>query len=72
MVAFVDGDERITYAEFDERTDRLANALTSEGVLPGDRVLWIGANSHRVFELLVAAGIIFAAGFAFRQWRQSR
>lgn len=70
MVALVDGDERITYAEFDERTDRLANALTSEGVLPGDRVLWIGANSHRVFELLVAAGKVGAI-LCPANWRQS-
>ncbi|MEN0138132.1 MAG: AMP-binding protein [Rhodococcus sp. (in: high G+C Gram-positive bacteria)] len=70
MVALVNGDERITYAELDERTDRLANALTGEGVVPGDRVLWIGANSHRVFELLIAAGKVGAV-LCPANWRQS-
>ncbi|MFF2107076.1 AMP-binding protein [Rhodococcus koreensis] len=69
-VAVVDGDRRFTYAQFDDRTDRLAHALQSEGVLPGDRVLWLGANSHRVLELLVAAAKAGAV-LCPANWRQS-
>ena len=41
-VALVDGDHRYTWLEFDERVNRLANALLREGVNVGDRVLWLG------------------------------
>jgi acyl-CoA synthetase (AMP-forming)/AMP-acid ligase II len=54
-VAFVDGDVRLTWTEFDERTNRLANALAADGVGAGDRVLWLGQNSVRIWELLAAA-----------------
>lgn len=37
-LAVIDGTMRITYAELLERTQRLAGALASLGVLPGDRV----------------------------------
>lgn len=69
-VAFVDGDHRITYADFDERTNRLANALVDARVQPGDRVLWLGVNSFRIFELLVACGKI-GAMLCPANWRQS-
>ena len=55
VVAFVDGEVRLTWTEFDDRTNRLANALAAEGVGAGDRVLWLGQNSVRVWELLGAA-----------------
>ena len=38
-VALVRGDERVTYAELDARSNRLANALARAGVARGDRVL---------------------------------
>lgn len=53
--ALVDGPVRLTWPEFDERTNRLANALRGVGVGPGDRILWLGQNSFRVYELLGAA-----------------
>lgn len=59
-VALVDGDVRLTWPELDERTNRLANALTGAGVGPGDRVLWLGQNSFRIWELLGAAAKIGA------------
>ncbi|MEV5712862.1 AMP-binding protein [Amycolatopsis mediterranei] len=55
VVAFVDGEVRLTWTEFDDRTNRLANALAAEGVGAGDRVLWLGQNSVRIWELLGAA-----------------
>jgi long-chain acyl-CoA synthetase len=58
--ALVDGPVRLTWPEFDERTNRLANALSGAGVGPGDRILWLGQNSFRVYELLGAAAKIGA------------
>jgi fatty-acyl-CoA synthase len=48
--AVVDGDRRFTYAEYAERTHRLANALSSLGVEPGDRVSFITYNCHQLLE----------------------
>ncbi|MEV5829765.1 AMP-binding protein [Spirillospora sp. NPDC052242] len=59
-VALVDGDLRLTWSELDVRTNRLANALASAGVKAGDRILWLGQNSFRVYELLGAAAKIGA------------
>lgn len=58
--ALVDGDVRLTWTQLDERTNRLANALRAAGVGPGDRILWLGQNSFRVYELLGAAAKIGA------------
>lgn len=44
-VALVDGDRRYTYAELDERVRRVAAALTSLGVGPGDHVVTVLKNS---------------------------
>lgn len=54
-IALVDGEVRLTWQQLDERTNRLAQALTVAGVGPGDRVLWLGQNSFRIWELLGAA-----------------
>jgi acyl-CoA synthetase (AMP-forming)/AMP-acid ligase II len=43
-IAVVDGDRRFTYAEFDERVNRLAAALANRGVAAGDRVAVLAAN----------------------------
>ena len=50
----------LTWPELDERVNRLANALRGTGVGPGDRILWLGQNSFRVYELLGAAAKIGA------------
>jgi fatty-acyl-CoA synthase len=46
----VDGDRRFTYAQYAERTHRLANALRRLGVRPGDRVSFISYNCHQLLE----------------------
>jgi acyl-CoA synthetase (AMP-forming)/AMP-acid ligase II len=55
------GDETRTYAEMEERSNRLANALLSAGLAPGDRVgTWL-ENSIRCIELdfaLAKAGLV--------------
>src|SRR4051795_126720 len=68
--ALVCGDERYTYAEFDQRVSRLANALRERGVGAGDRILWLGQNCHVVLEALLAAAKL-GATFCPANWRQS-
>ena len=46
----VDGEKRFTYAQYAERTHRLANALRALGVQPGDRVSFMSYNSHQLLE----------------------
>jgi 3-oxocholest-4-en-26-oate---CoA ligase len=53
--ALVCGDRRLTYAEFDERATRLANALTERGVGPGDHVALYLYNGTEYLEAMVAA-----------------
>jgi len=50
-VAVIDGERRFTYAEFGERSHRLAGALQDADISPGDRVAAICANSHVMLEL---------------------
>jgi len=69
-VAVVDGDRAFTYPELDARVDRLAGSLSVAGVGAGDRVLWLGQNSFRVLELLLAAARLGAI-LCPANWRQS-
>jgi fatty-acyl-CoA synthase len=48
--AIVDGPDRFTYAQFQERVNQLAHALLSLGVKPGDRVCILSPNSHYFLE----------------------
>jgi len=48
--ALVCGDQPITYAELADRCDRVAPALRSLGLEPGDRVAILAANCHRYVE----------------------
>jgi fatty-acyl-CoA synthase len=48
--AVVCNDVRHNYAQFAERTRRLAGALIEVGVAPGDRVAFLGTNCHRLLE----------------------
>ena len=59
-LALADGDHHLTWPELDERVSRLASALRAAGLGPGDRILWLGQNSFRVYELLGAAARIGA------------
>ena len=49
-VGIIDGDRRFTYREYGERCDRLSNALAALGVGRGERVAWLGYNSHQLME----------------------
>jgi len=52
--AVVDGDLRLTYAEFFQRCDCWSNALRSLGVKQGDRVAYIAPNTHAMLESFYA------------------
>src|SRR3984957_12681534 len=60
--AVVCNQERFSYAEFADRTRRLAGALRRAGVHPGDRVAFLSANCHRLLEayygVLEAVGVL--------------
>ncbi len=55
---------RVTsFAEFDVKTNKVANALIAMGLKKGDRIAYLGKNSDHYFELLlgaVKAGIVMA------------
>ena len=48
--AVVDGDLRLTYAQFFDRCDRWSSALQGLGVTKGDRVAYIAPNTHSHLE----------------------
>lgn len=61
-VALVDGGRTRTYAELDERTNRLANALRDKGLRAGDRVALVTGNRLECVEVMVGAakaGLVF-------------
>jgi amino acid adenylation domain-containing protein len=61
-VALIVGESRVTYAQFDETANRLAQALRSRGVTPGDRVVIFLDNS---VEAAVAVFAALKAGAVF-------
>jgi long-chain acyl-CoA synthetase len=60
LVAVIEGDLSLTYRQLDERVNRLAAVLRSKGVTRGDRILWLGQNSFRVLETLLAGARVGA------------
>jgi fatty-acyl-CoA synthase len=44
------GKKRFTYAQFGERCERLADALVTAGVAPGDRIGYLSLNTHQLLE----------------------
>lgn len=57
--AFIAGEVRLTYAELDASSDRLAASLARGGIKPGDRVLMVLDNGH---EAVVSFFGIWKAG----------
>ncbi len=54
------GDKRFTYAEFADRSRRLASGLERLGVKPGDRVACLSFNTHQLLESYY--GVVQARG----------
>ena len=53
-VALIQGDERLTYAQVNERANRIAHALLTLGVRKGDRVAVLGRNSADYVAIIFA------------------
>jgi acyl-CoA synthetase (AMP-forming)/AMP-acid ligase II len=70
LLAVVDGAVRLDFTAFDRRTTQLANALADRGVARGGRVLWLGQNSFRILETLIACAKLGAV-FCPANWRSS-
>jgi fatty-acyl-CoA synthase len=66
-LAVVDGDLRLTYAQFGDRCDRWAAWLQAAGVRKGDRVAYISPNTHAQLESFYAVpqigGVIVPLNF---------
>ena len=69
-VALRHGERWITYAELDERSNRLAQALLGAGVSVGSRVAYLGSTAPVVVELFFAAAKIGAVTVPLN-WRLS-
>jgi len=52
--AFVFKDQRITYADFDDRVNRLANGLLGKGYESGDHIAILAFNCIEYYEILYA------------------
>lgn len=59
-IAYIAGDQKITYRDFDRRVDQVAHALTAAGVGQGDRVAILDKNSMEYVEQLFGAARIGA------------
>jgi|GEM_PF-1715058 fatty-acyl-CoA synthase len=68
--AVQDKARALTYAQLDERTDRLANALARRGIGAGDRVGVLSENSIEYVELEIAVAKLGAI-LACQNWRQA-
>lgn len=71
-LAIAAGTERLTWAEYDERSDRLALLLMDLGLQPGDRVaVWLpdGPAVHAAFIATEKAGLV-AVGIGPRAGRK--
>lgn len=68
-IALVHGPERLTYADVNERANRVANALLGAGLVRGDRVAVIGRNSADyvaiIFALQKAGAIMVPLNVAY-------
>ena len=60
QTATIYNERRVSYPELDHRTTRLANALRGAGCGEGGRILWLGQNLDRLFEVVLAAAKIGA------------
>ena len=59
-VGVVSGPCRYTYAQFGERSERLAAGLLAEGIQRGDRVAFLSFNNNQLLEGYYAAPLIRA------------
>lgn len=53
--AVVDGQRRLSYRQLNRRVNRLARALTAQGLAQGDRLALLSHNSVEVIEVIMAS-----------------
>lgn len=70
QMAIADGDLHLTYPQLRDRVDQMANAMEKAGVVSGDRILWLGQNSFRILELMLACARL-GAMVCPANWRNS-
>jgi long-chain acyl-CoA synthetase len=68
VVALRHGDRALTYAELDERSNRLARALLASGVRAGSRIAYLDRTAPEAVEVLLAAAKIGAVAVPLN-WR---
>ncbi len=68
QIAFTFEGDELTYAELHRNSNRAANGLIALGVKPGNRVAYMGKNSHIYFEILAAVAKVGAV-MAPINWR---
>lgn len=56
--AIIQGDIRVTFSQFDERVNRLANAILGLGLMKGDRIAVLHHNCYQYIELYFASAKI--------------
>lgn len=61
-VAFIQDDRRVTWREYNSAANRIAHALTSQGVQPGERIAMLVTNTLWAHEVLL--GIWRSGGVA--------
>jgi acyl-CoA synthetase (AMP-forming)/AMP-acid ligase II len=49
--ALIDAGRVVTYAQLNDRSNRIANALTAAGIRPGSHIGFLGKNSATFFEI---------------------
>jgi long-chain acyl-CoA synthetase len=62
------GDRTVTWAEMDDRSSRVAQALLADGVSPQDRVAFLDKNGVEYFEVLFGGAKLNAVNVAVN-WR---
>jgi long-chain acyl-CoA synthetase len=67
-IAFVVGDRRISYAQIDAESNRVACALRALGITAHDRVGFLDKNAYEYFPLVIGAGKLDAVTVAVN-WR---
>jgi long-chain acyl-CoA synthetase len=68
--AFIHGDEIVTYAQLDERSNRVANGLLAEGIGHQDHIGFLDKNCLEFFDFLFGAAKVNAI-HAGINWRLS-
>lgn len=51
--ALIDGGRVVSYAQLDDRSNRIANTLLAAGIRPGSHIGYLGKNSARFFEVWI-------------------